>query len=221
MKPAVTAMIVICAILLFILLLLLLRIRIVIRFNDNAYVAVKALGIPFYKYPKKEKKKKIRLRSYSHKAIQKKHLKNRKKLTKKTAKERPKSDLDNAPLSEKISFIAEMAKTVIRKLFKYIRIDITEISVAVATGDAAKTAVTYAAARQAVAALLDILGAVTNVYKHKRTHISVEPNFTAESSEIRINISFSIQIWQLLAILISAAARLIKKMIKEKYSERK
>lgn len=222
-----TALIVISVIFLFILFLLLLRLKIVLKLNnDEISVKIKLLGITFFKLPKKEKKVKIRSRDYSYKKVQKRKLKEekqaeklrskrKKELTKKAKEAHDTDELKNAPLAEKISFITRIAKIIIRKLLKYIRIDITEIDISVSTGDAAKTAIAYAGVRQAVAILLDLLEHGTNIYKHRKTYISVSPNFTDEKTRAKINITLSVKTWQILSILLSAVIEMLKKAIKE------
>lgn len=219
-----TALIIICAILLFLLLIMLLRIKITICMHgEDSVVKLKILGITWLKLPKKEKKKKkIRLRDYSYSAILKKKKKEQKRLEKekrkaekeflkKAKKENDKSNGEELSLGEKISLITSVVKVLLKKIFKYLRVDVTLIDITVATGDAAKTAIAYSAVSQAVALLLNLLDSIKNVRTNRKTYISVKPDFVSEKSHADIDIGFSIKVWQILTAGLAVIIEYIKK----------
>ena len=219
-----TALIIICAILLILLFIMLLRIKITISMHgENSVVKLKVLGITWLKLPQKEKKKKINLREYSYSAIQKKKKKEQKRLEKekikaernflkKVKKENNKSENAELSLGEKISLITSVVKVLLKKVFKYLRVDITVIDISVATGDAAKTAIAYSVARQSVALLIDLLESVKNVRKNRKTYISVKADFVSEKSHADIDIGFSIKTWQILSAGLAVLIEYIKNM---------
>lgn len=219
-----TALIIICAIFLFLLLIMLLRIKITIcMYGEDSVVKLKILGITWLRLPKKEKRKKIRLRDYSYSAILKKKKKEQKRFEKekrkaekeflkKAKKEDDKSNVEELSLGEKISLIASVVKVLLKKIFKYLRVDVTLIDITVATDDAAKTAIAYSAVSQAVALLLDLLDSIKNVRKNRKTYISVKPDFVSEKSHADIDIGFSIKVWQILSAGLAVLIEYIKKM---------
>ncbi|MBQ8207683.1 MAG: DUF2953 domain-containing protein [Clostridia bacterium] len=210
-------------ILLFLTLILFIRIRFIIDFHgEDICLTLKILGIPIRLMPKKEKRQRIRLSDYSYKAIQRQRKKEEKKNAKaalkaekrsaKKAKEPPK---EKQPLSDTISLIAELVKYLLGKFLGHLRIDVTEIKIAVGSEDAARTAIMYGIINQAAAALLDILGAITNVKKNRKNEIAVYADFTSEKIKADINIGFSLRIGHVFSIAIGTLFRYIGNMIKK------
>lgn len=219
----VTGLLITLLILLIITLLLLIRVKIIVEYSsDEVKLGLRILGIKISLIPRKEKKKKVRLKDYSYKALEKRRIKEAKKKDKPQKKESKKqkhvlSSQKDAPFTEKLSLITGIVKYLISRFFRYLRIDLTRVIVVVGSSDAAKTAVMYGIINQGVALLLDILGAITNIKRNKKTDISVSPDFTKEKIEADIKLAFSLQVWQAFAIALGTLFRFISKtMNKEK-----
>ena len=217
-------LIILFSILLLITLIMLIRVKLVIVYRGNdVKLILKILGIPIKLMPKKEKKKKLRLSDYSYKAVQKRLKKEEKKKAKaakkkkseKEATEKPKQKKEKAPLSETISFIAELVKYLVGKFFGHLRIDMTEITILVGSDNAAKTAIMFGVINQSVIALLKILDAITNVKKTRKCKVSVAPDYTGEKIKANIRIAFSLRVWHAFSIALGALFRYVGNMIKK------
>ena len=217
-----TGLLITLGILLFVAFILLIKLRLVIDYHGNdVTLTLKVLGLPFRLLPKKVKKRKIRLSDYSYKAVEKRKRKEEKKKDKKKrgkaeasdgSSEKPK---EKPPLTETISFITKLVKYLLAKFFGHLRIDVTEIRIAVGSDDAAKTAIMFGIINQAAAALFDILSSVTNVKKNRKNEISVYADFSSESIQADINLGFSLRVWHILSIALGTLLRYVKNMIKK------
>ena len=206
---------IIFGILLALILLLLLRVKIsVISDGDSVKLLLRILGIPFKLYPRKSKKQKIRLSDYTPRGLRRAQKKKDKKALKESLKEKHEKPLEEEgekpTLSETVSTITALAKKIITKFFRHLRIDVTKIRISVGTPDAAKTGILYGAVCQGVAYLTEVLDHVTNVKKTKKSEISVSADFVSGKTVADINISFSLTVWQALDILLGAAFEYIK-----------
>lgn len=213
-----TGLWIILGILLFIAFILLIRVKLIIEYHGaDVALTLKIFGIPIRLMPKKEKIKRIHLSDYSYKAVQKRKKKEEKrkaKPKKQKQKEAPKAK-EKQPLSESISFIAELVKYLLAKFFGHLRIDVTEIRIAVGSDDAARTAIMFGIINQAAAALLDILGSITNVKKSRKNEISVYADFTSDKIRADMNIGFSLCVWHALSIALGSLFRYVGNMLKK------
>ena len=202
-------------ILLFLVLLLFLRVKIsVISDGTDTKLLLRILGIPVKLFPRKQRKQKIRLSDYTPRGLRRAQKKKDKKALKEALKEKHKKPADEesekTPLSETVSQITALAKKIISKFFRHLRIDVTRIRISVGTPDAAKTGILYGAVCQGVAYLTEVLDHVTNIKKTKKTEISVCADFVSGKTAADINISFSLTVWQALDILLGAAFEYFK-----------
>lgn len=196
------------------------RVRLTVTYADELQLRVRVLGIPFRLYPRPEKP--LKLRRYTPKAQEKLRRKQAEKQAKKQSrKEKKQRDKQLHPGQAKkkksvrdaaaqIRFITRLIFLILRRFFGYLRTEVSELSVVVATGDAASTAVAYGAASQAVCALLALLRQTRNFRIRAGTRVTVTPDFLAESSSARIRITFSIRPYQCVALLLSAAFGFLK-----------
>lgn len=97
--------------------------------------------------------------------------------------------------AENINLIVDILKVFIRSCLKYLHVKLAKVHIKVATGDAAKTAITYGAVSGAVACLVDAIDEITNLDRIKDASISVEPDFLSGKSEYNINIKLSISLF--------------------------
>lgn len=209
-----TGLLIALAILIFILLLLHIKIKIVIDFGgEDVNLFLKILGIKITLMPKKDKKKKLKINDYSYKKINKK----KKEKPKKPEKKKPdvaSSHDSGMSLGDKISLITDIVKHLVKKFFGHLRIDITKIKINVGSPDAAKTAILYGVISQALAALIDVLSAITDVRNDKNADISVNADFTSEKTKAYIYMSFSLRVRHIFSIAFSTLFRAIGRMIK-------
>ncbi len=213
-----TALIVLLAIFLIIALIMIIRVKLIISYIGNdVKLTLKILGVPVRLLPRKRKK--LRLSDYSYKSITKRSKKEEKKKLKSEKKKKSDTKFEHKnekqPLSDTISFIADLVKYLLKKFFGHLRIDMTEITIRVGSDNAAKTAIMFGIVNQGVLALLKILDSVTNVRETKQCIVSVAPDYTSETIKANIKIAFSLRIWHAFSIAVGALIRYIKNIIKK------
>ncbi len=203
------------AVLSLILLLMFLAVRVELRYDSALVLRLKILGIPIRLYPRP--KKKIRLSDYriqkirrrqkkQYKKMQKRQQKKDEKKAKKARKEKAEEKTD---ILETIHLITALARKVIQKTLRYLRIDLLRLQITVGSEDAAKTAILYGAVSQSVAYLIEILSNVTKLRRYRQC-VSVQADFISEKTKMNVNICFQLRVWQILAILIAAGMTFVK-----------
>lgn len=213
-----TALKIILSIILFFLLILFIRVKFVITCQGNdVKLILKIFGIPFRLFEKSQKEKKIKLSDYSYKAMLKREKKNKKTAKKKAEypAEKDSTNKNERPsASDTISLVTSLLRSLVSRLFKHLRVDITRIYITVGAGDAAKTAILYGVISQAAAVLLEVLGKITNVKRNSSSYVNVVADFTAEKTDFDINLGLSLRLWQAVSIGIGALVSYIKEMFK-------
>ena len=91
---------------------------------------------------------------------------------------------------------------VLKAFGKRLRVDIHRIDITVATGDAAKTAITFGYVCQGVAYIKEILDRYLNIrYPAKRQEaIAVRVDYLAEKSIFTVHMAFHIRVWQVISL---------------------
>lgn len=206
-------LIVIGGVLLFFLLLLALRIRISVVLQDQVSVT---LGIPCLRIRIFPRKNKVKWKHFSQKKAErlaaKKAKKNALKAAKKAAKKAKKEQKkhlfaegkqEKMTLTEKLILVRGLTAAVIRKTNRKLRLHAARLHIRVATGDAAKTAVLYGAVCQTLSYLLAALDRVTRL-KATEPDVSVTADYLADKPSADIKLEFSIRLWNVITILLSA-----------------
>lgn len=223
-----TVMLILFAVLIaLILLLLFLRPIVDIRYEEELKVTLKILFLKIPLAPKKEKPLKLsdfridRFRRKRRKE-QRKYLYNKlkkKALLKKKAEQSVAEEKDEKPkrsLRENVAFVLDLIKLVVlramRKFGRYFRIDLYYLHVCVGGAEPDKTALTYGAITQSVSYLTELLDRHTNThYPGKRDpRVYVGADFLAEKTTLKAHLAFSIRVWQVLAVGLSALIGYLK-----------
>ena len=126
-------------------------------------------------------------------------------------------------ISDILSLIKAVLGTLVTRFRKHFRIKITRIRINVATGDAAKTAVTYGAVSGGVAAILEILDRSMNVSyaKPEDYDVDITADFLGEKITADLKIAFSIKVWHVFDILFRAAFSAVSVFVKNKNNKNK
>ena len=103
-----------------------------------------------------------------------------------------------------------LIKAVLGTFFGHLRVRVARFNIKVATPDAAATAIAYGAAYQAVGAIIAVLDQSKNVKGLGNKQINIESDFLSDSPSADVKISFSIRVWQILHVALSALLSLIK-----------
>lgn len=188
--------IIFAVIILLITLLLFLRIRLILLFDKNLLVKIKVLFISYQLYPPKQEK--VKEKDFSLKKLRKKSKKtpSPKKRKVKSKTEKQKSKLSDLP--DLIKTIKILVEDIIMRFGRYLKVDVTQIYVKVASSDAAQTAIIYGIVSQGVSYIVELLSNFTRLRATKDSQITVVPNYIEDTSEIKINITFSLLLWQIL-----------------------
>ena len=209
-----TAIYIIGGICLFLFAVCMIRAEAVISFDGEFGLTVRAAGIPIRILPKKQKK--IRLRDYTPRAVERRRKKEEKRAAKKerrAAKKEAKKAKGASGKKEKkktdvlatVRLIAAAVKTAVSRFGKHLRVRVARLHLAVATGDAASTAILYGAVSQTVAYTLK---------NPAKSDVRIYADYLSEKTSADIEIGFSLRVWQLLDILFRSGFSIIRQMIR-------
>ena len=190
------------------LLALLARAVVTLTYSDDFLVVLKLLFIKIQLFPKKEKKPPTRLTKKQLLRLEKKKAKKAAKKAGKKSKKQggdgKKSDKNGEKLGivETLTVIKNIFASVAPKLSKYLKVTLAKIYIAVATGDAAKTALLYGVVSQSVAYLIEALDVNANL--KGEPDVVVTTDYLAEKNYADLEIKLSLRVWQVLYILLPA-----------------
>lgn len=211
--------IILCAVTALLCLSAFLRIRICIVYEEEFRVILKVLCFRFTLYPSKRKKIRLskfkiknfrkRRRRENLKALKKRRGENEKHKTKKKTRDASESDT-GLSLRHIMRLFNTVVLGVVKKFFKYIRIDVKEIFVRVAGDDAANTALLYGAVSQSVSYALAIINSVADTSLVRGGYVGVIPDFSADRCELRLNVCFSMRVWHIIAVTMEGLGGYLK-----------
>ncbi|MCI8589945.1 MAG: hypothetical protein HFE77_04460 [Clostridiales bacterium] len=199
-------------VLLFFAWLLCTKLSLQLLYTDQFYVYLKVYFLRFRLSPKKQK---LNLKQFSAKGIQQKLTKDKQKQAKAQQKKQEKQkDEDDkksfATILDTVQMVAQIIKAIKDRFFRYLKIKITQFTFVVASDDAAKTAILYGIAVQAVQYIIVLLDEITNVEYKQNTSIAVSCDYTAGKTYFALDITLSLRVWQILTVLCCAALSYIK-----------
>jgi hypothetical protein len=175
------------------------------------------LGLSLYRSPKKQKR--VRLSQYSKRAMAKRKKKEQRKQRKQGKRPpehvAPTPPPDKAPLTDKISFITDLASTVLRRSLSHARVRVDCLTVTVGTPDAAKTAILCGVLSPALAFLLETLEQFSHLHMSPSTPVGVAPDFTSEHTRADIRLHFRLHVIHLLDIALHALAGVLRHTVKK------
>jgi len=209
-----TGWIILAAILLLLVLIAVMRCRVIIEYNDNNAdnnntdnnnVKV-VLGAAFFRYnlyPGKEKE--IKLSDFTPKKLR------RKDIHKKKAEAVMKAVKPNFKnVTELLSLVRDIISELFKDITGYLKTEVVRFRLKIAAGDAAETALVYAAAVQGAAYLFEILDKNSNMKIKKNDSVSIVPDFCGEKFTADIKIVFLLRFWQLAAAVIPAVIKYVQ-----------
>ncbi len=103
-------------------------------------------------------------------------------------------------LSDKISFVTELAKTILSRTLSHARVKIYRLAITVASSDAAKTALLYGAVSPAVAFLLETLEQFSNLKIASDAPIGVQADFTDDRCHADLHVRFRLLVVHLIDV---------------------
>lgn len=206
------ALIIIAAILLLFVLIAFFPLRIRIAYDDsvNVYVPILFFRIPIH--PKKKRVKSLSAKKFRE--LRKPESKN--KTTKKTANKSVKSEKNDSntlslkTLKPHIGDILSSVTALLSKFNNHLNAKIYSLFIVVSSDDAAKTAVTYGAVSSSVSVLMALLEDQCNIKYSNNAKTGVYLDYTLGKCIFECDIRFSLKVWQLISLAVSAAIAFIK-----------
>lgn len=105
------------------------------------------------------------------------------------------------PLTEVLRLLSYLTKDILKHFFRGLRIFAAKVHVAVATGDAASTALLYAAVCSGVAGLAEHLEAMETLRGSAASDVRVTADFVSDRTKADIDLGFSLRIYQIVYLL--------------------
>ncbi len=183
--------------------------NIALSYDEDFYATAQVLFFKFQLLPKKKGKTKMNCKDFGQEL---KKSKKQKRAEKKAAKKSEKKKTQKKKYSaDDIPFYLELIQKFVSRAYNSIRrgltIKIKKLGIAVATSDAAKTAVTYGVISQSVAYLLQFFDSIARVKCPKKSEIYVTADFLSSETIFDFNIVLSWRLWRLLCIAVSLLYR--------------
>ena len=105
------------------------------------------------------------------------------------------------PIPEVLRLLSYLTKDILKHFFRGLRIFAAKVHVAVATGDAASTALLYAAVCSGVSGLAGHLDAMDTLRGSRKSDVQVTADFLSERTKADIDLGFSLRIYQIVYLL--------------------
>ena len=166
------------------------------------------LFVTLWRLPKKPKRRSLRY--YSLKNIRRREKKaalaaqeqKRKKKKPGAGAEEAEAPSEEAGVADTLLWVKNLAGRLIRRGWKYLRVDLVKLCVTAASDDPAKTAVLYGALSPVFLGLHELLLSVKNIRLHANTRVSLRADFAAAKPSAEIDLRFSVRLWQAAAVAV-------------------
>ena len=197
--------------------LLSIKVTLKISYTDKLAVYLKILFIKIKLYPQKDKKTRYPKSMSKRKAKKiRDSLKTKKKKPKKVKKKENDEEKESTDMLSILSIVSSFIKHFIRLFTKSIRLKASRINIIVATEDAAKTAITYAAVTQSINLLFPVLDDLKTVKKLPNgKNLSVTVDFLDDKPTLDIDLELYVRIGGALKAVCGAAIHAFKKAVKD------
>lgn len=208
-----TALCIIFLILLLLFFIAIIPVSLTLKYDSEISVFTTIWGLKITLYPKR--KKKVKISDYSLKKTRRRQKKELKKAAKSTkTKVKRTGTSQKRSLLEDVELIYKLLKKLASEVSHHVKIKTKRIILNVASDDAAKTAILYAAVNNAVLLILTLLDNFEKLEKAHRSEIAVNADFLSAKSSADIELSFSLRIWQLIKILFATALEYVTQKLK-------
>lgn len=205
------ALYIVLSVLLLLFLIALIPVTLTLKYKEQVELTASALAIKFQLHPRK--KKKVKISDYSQKKAErrkKKALRKRARgASKKAVKKQEGKPQEKKPLLESLEIIYKLLSTCAAQATKHVKIKTTRIVINVATDDAAKTAMLYAAVSNSVLLILTFLDSCGKLKGSAQSTVSVNADFLSEKSSADIEISFTLRVWHIAKSLFVTALKYV------------
>ena len=199
---------------LFLLLVALIPVRIRVVYDKGIAAYIPVLFFKIRIYPRKPKLKSMSKKKYD-KLTSPKKKKKKKKDKSKAPEQEPAADKakERPGISGILGVVGDIKSAVgviLKRLNAYLKVKIYAFWINVSCDDAAKTAVTYGAVSGSVGTVMSIINDRCRVKYPKNAQTGVYCDYLSGHTSLKVDIRFSIFIWQIIAIGIKALLSFIK-----------
>lgn len=210
-----TALIIICSVLLLLFLIGQIRPHVILRAKENFDVYIKVLF--------------IRKRVFTTKKIEppdpELDLPRKKKKPKKEKKKKVKSKDKNKPktkiaVMDILDMVKKLIMTIFKRFKKYLRVRVYNFSIDVATGDAAKTAILFGAVCGACSLIFEILESAMDFRIKDGADIGARCDYLSEKTRTNIDVDISISVGQVIKLALAAAGVALWKLLTAKKTKK-
>lgn len=232
-----TALLIISIIIAILVLLFSVRAFVCLKLTDTLTLYLRVFGIKINILPKKEKKYRIsqytmrRIKKREQKRLRKEAKKAKKKAAKQAKKQKKKADKDKLTKKElrelkrkkrqsrpKIGDMVSLALEILKLFFStflaHFHIKTKRIHISVGGADAAQTAMRWYAVYAACGATVALLDKHSNLHRGGESDISVTPDYLSEGIKADIDVSFSMNLFGLLCVVLKTAVKALVGWIK-------
>ncbi len=136
------------------------------------------------------------------------------KKQKKAAKPEKKEKQSIEDIVALVKLLIEIAKKVLEKTWRYIRIKTECYDITVGTDDAAKTALIYGGVSQATSYLFTLLDETAHFRVKRKAPVNVGVDFLAAETRANVQMDFCLRLWHILSIGLGAGIIYLRGMKK-------
>ncbi len=147
-------------------------------------------------------------------AAEQKPEKQKKQKSKKSAKPEKKEKQSIEDIISLVKLLIEIAKKVLEKTWRYIRIKIERYDIIVGTDDAAKTALIYGGVSQATSYLFTLLDETAHFRVKRKAPVNVGVDFLATETKASVQMDFRLRLWHIISIGLGAGITYLRGMKK-------
>lgn len=147
-------------------------------------------------------------------AAEQKPEKQKKQKSKKSAKPEKKEKQSIEDIVALVKLLIEIAKKVLEKTWRYIRIKIERYDITVGTDDAAKTALIYGGVSQATSYLFTLLDETAHFRVKRKAPVNVGVDFLAAETRANVQMDFCLRLWHIISIGLGAGITYLRGMKK-------
>lgn len=147
-------------------------------------------------------------------AAEQKPEKQKKQKSKKSAKPQKKEKKNIEDIISLVKLLIEIAKKVLEKTWRYIRIKTECYDITVGTDDAAKTALIYGGVSQATSYLFTLLDETAHFRVKRKAPVNVGVDFLAAETRANVQMDFCLRLWHIISIGLGAGITYLRGMKK-------
>lgn len=181
---------------------------VLLRYSDDLTLFLTVAGIKLRLIPGKEKK--IRPSRYSVRRIRAERKKAARRAAKSSGKKAESGKKKKTDVPALLRTVGAAISAAVPRFGRYMKVTVARLHVAVATGDAASTAILYGAVVQSAAYIAALLDSLSVLNKPQKADVDIRADYLSESTTADVEIGLHLRIWQIFDILFKTAFAALK-----------